>query len=541
MQWHRCCNLLGNAVRSDRALWGGNALRIVILGSDTFAGPLRSLGHEVLTIGPSGDIMVNDPDPEWALVEKLLHKQGFEMDALIVTDNVGSRQIPTGINESKLVSVFYGVDSPLNRFWQEPYSQLFDLAFLDQADEAARLSKLHSNAHWLPVGIDPSLYKVEPAFNETPGVCFVGVVDENVRPKRSALLAKMAKHTPLVIRGGRKGAWFSTQEAANLYASHQVTLNENLFPGVTTRPLEVMASGGCLLTEAAPGSMDQFFNDQVHLSYFGPNNVIDRLEQLLEDSRLRATLRRRGRELVFENHTLEDRAQVIVDHIESVIRGDQTKGRVAGGDALSLEGETLLMAGLRWPNKSGKRRVLRGAARLRAAAADGAEPLSAARAAGLAELSLGRSKEALKHLQRAGALGGAHEKLANALAALESGDRDKYSQISKSIGITGYPGDYNFHLDAAKVLEQEQMPASIGFNRRALHPAYWTSLEHLLEATRCEQENPLPWERLGDLLMSQGAPNQAAQAYERACELKQGQKLELTAKIHEAAHGGYIL
>jgi tetratricopeptide (TPR) repeat protein len=513
-------------------------LRLVILGSDTFAAPLRGLGHEVVTCGPQGDLVSADPDPEWALLARLLEKKGFEADALIVTDNVGSRQLPTGMYESPLVTVFYGVDSPLNRFWQEPYALDFDLAFLDQTEEVERLARLHANAFWLPVGIEPSLYEVESPASETSGVCFVGVVDENVRPKRSALLAKIAKRTPLVARGGRKDAWFSTLEAAKLYASHQVTLNENLFPGVTTRPLEVMASGGCLLTEAAPGSMDRCFDDLVHLSYFEPDDVEDRLEQLLKDKDLRNRLRVQGREIVLQNHTLAHRAQEIVSHIESIMTGAETRSRATGGDALRLEGEALLMAGLRWPNKTGQRRVMRGAARLRAAAADGAEPLGASRTAGLAELSLGRANEAIKHLRRAASLGGARETLALALAALQAGKRAEYAQLSQSIGIKGYPGEYGFHLDAARMLEREHMPASIGFNRRALHPAMWTSLEHLLEATSCEPGQPLAWERLGDLLMSQGAPNQAAQAYDRAWQLTQSN--ELAAKRHKAAQRGFI-
>ncbi len=514
-------------------------MRFVILGSDTFAAPLRSLGHEVLTCGPNGDLMVADPDPEWALVARLLQNKGFEPDALLMTDNVGNRQLPTGIYDSPVVTIFYGVDSPLNRFWQEPFAQLFDLAFLDQTEEAERLSMLHTGAFWLPVGVEPSLYEAEPSANETPGVCFVGVVGESVRPKRSALLAKIGKLAPLVVRGGRKGGWFPTQEAAKLYASHQVTLNENLFPGVTTRPLEVMASGGCLLTEAAPGSMDIFFADQIHLSYFGPENIEAKLEQLLKDSGLRKRLRRQGRDIVIENHTLAKRAQVIVDHVEEVIRGMQKRGRVIGGEALRLEGESLLMAGLRWPAKAGQRRVLRGAARLRAAAADGADPLKAARSVGLAEFSLNRSGEALTHLRRAGDLGSARDRLAWAMAALESGKRDEYLQLCQSIGINGYPGEYGFHMEAALLLEREQLPASIGFNRRNLHPSLWTSLEHLVEATCCEPEQPRAWESLGDLLLSQGAQNQAAQAYDRAFDLVKSN--DLAVKRYEAAHRGYML
>lgn len=514
-------------------------MRLVLLGSDTFAAPLRALGHEAQVCGLTGDIAISDHDAEWARVETLLKKVGFRPDAVLVTDNVGNRQLPCGLAEASIITAFYGVDSPLNRFWQEPYAQLFDLAFLDQPDEATRLGKLHPGAYWLPVGVEPGLYQVKPEPNELPGVCFVGVVDENVRPKRSALLAKVEKISPLAVRGGRNDAWFPTQKAAQLYASHQITLNENLFPGLTTRPLEVMASGGCLLSEAAPGSMDLYFKNLEHLSYFGPDDLEDKLNQLLKDDGLRAKLRRQGREIVLESHTLKDRARLIVERIESVMSGSQKICRARGGEALRLEGEALLMAGLRWPAKAGERRVMRGAMRLRAAAADGAKPLPASLNAGLAELSLGRLDEALIHLRRAGELGGAREGLAWALTAWQAGRHDEFVQQRKKLGMLGYPGEGSFHIDAARLLADEGQAAGIGFNRSRLNAAFWTGLEHLLESTGREANQGQAWELLGDLLFSQGAPNQAAQAYDRAWHL--AARSELGKKRTRAAQRGYML
>jgi tetratricopeptide (TPR) repeat protein len=514
-------------------------LRLVLLGSDTFAAPLRALGHEVQTCGPTGDIAIADPDPSWDQVEANLKKTGFRPDAALVTDNVGNRQLPAGMAEAPIITAFYGVDSPLNRFWQEPYAQLFDLAFLDQLEEANRLAGLHPGAHWLPVGIEPSLYKTDPVGKEIPGVCFVGVVDENVRPKRSALLAKVEKISPLVVRGGRKDAWFPTSKAAHLYASHQITINENLFPGVTTRPLEVMASGGCLLSEAAPGSMDRFFRDQEHLCYFNPDNLEDILEQLLKDGILRARLRKQGREIVLAGHTLLNRVQDIVNKISGMIRDAQAGPRAQGGEALRLEGEAMLMAGLRWPAKSGQRRVLRGAMRLRAAAADGAKPLPASFGAGLAELSLGRLDDALVHLRRAGELGGARERLAWAMAAWQAGRKDEYGKQCQELGLESSPGEASFHLGAAMALAQAGQAASIGFNRARLHPAFWSGLEHLLESTSREPGQSRTWEVLGDLLLAQGAPNQASQAYDRAWQLVANDRVAL--KRTEAAHKGYML
>ncbi len=515
-------------------------MRLVILGNDTFAKPLRELGHEVLYCGPGGDLALADPDPDWVMVSKLLNKRGFEPEAVLVTDNVGSRCLPTGLPGAQAVTAFYGVDAPLNRFWQMPYAKLFDLAFLDQRTEARDLAASHPGAVWLPVAVDPALYEVEASGPEEAGVCFVGVVDERVRPKRSALLAKVAKLSRLTVRGGRQEAWFPTQEAARLYASHQVTLNENLFPGVTTRPLEAMAAGGCLLSEAAPGDMDLLFQEYQQLVYFGPQDLEDKLEQLLKDKTLRDRLRRQGRELVRAEHGFQRRAADIIRHIEVMqAKPFSSRPRARGGEALRLEGEALFMAGLRWPAKGGGRRVLRGATRLRAAAADGADPLPAARAAGLAELCLGRPQQALPHLRRAAEMGSGRERLAWVLAAEQAGSRGELRQARQGLGLPGRPGEALFHLAAARLLAREGCEVSIGFNRQGLHPVLWSAVEHLLEATKREPGLAEAWELLGDLLLAKGAPNQAFQAYERARELAEGS--ELQAKQHQAARKGYIL
>jgi tetratricopeptide (TPR) repeat protein len=505
-------------------------VRILILGSDNFAEPLRRLGCRVLTCGPEGELRLAEPDPDWPQVEAAARRAGFAPQAVVVTDHVGRRLLPTGLADCPVVTVFYGVDSPLNRFWQTPYARLFDLALLDQPGEAEELAQSHPGAAWLPVGVDPAAYQVARPEAEVLEVCFVGVVDSKVRPKRSAVLERVARRAGLTVRGGRRERWFPTDQAAALYAKYAVTLNENLFPGFTTRPLEVMAAGGCLLGEAAPGAMDAFV-DAEHLAFFGPDSLEQKLELLLSDAALRRRLRQAGQKEVRARHSLEQRAREMLVHIRDMqARPQDGRPRLAGGDALAAEGEALVMAGLRWPARGGGRRALRGAARLRAAAADGAEPLAANRAAGLALAALGRPGEAAAHLARAAELGGPAERLAWLLA----GGAARPAEL----GLAGRPGEARFHLAAAELLRSIGCGASIGFNRTALHPCLWTPLEHLLEATRLAPGEPSAWERLGGLLLASGAPNQAHGCLAKAVELGAGP--EAARAMEEAAREGYL-
>jgi tetratricopeptide (TPR) repeat protein len=521
-------------------------LRILILGSDNLAAPFRNLGCQVWTMGPEPDrdFITKDPDPDWAMIQKDLNNKGVNPDALLVTDDLGSRKLPTGLWSAPLVTAFYGIDSPINSFWQPFYAQLFDLAFLDQLPQAGELSRVHGQAYWLPVGIDPDFYLGEKSGAEEPGICFVGVVEPSVRPKRSALLELAARLAPLKVLGGRKGAWFPTEEAARLYRRHQIVLNENLFSGVTTRPLEVMASGGFLLTEAAPGSMDVFFKDGEHLAYFRPDNFQEQVRRYLPDRELRKNIAARGRELVLDCHTLTNRASEILTRLRELIRQKNAEpSRTQNARALYAEGQALLMAGLRWPAQNGPKRVLRGAGRLNAAWEYGEESVEAFRASGMAGVALGRWSQALTCLARAYEAGGPIDGLCLGLALAESGQEEKAREILKGIspaqtGLRAGVGAPQFHLAAARLLREQGVSLSPGFSRIKLSPVFWTALEHAMEAARLRPTWSEPWEMMGDLLWENNAPNEAHDFFQKALFLSTDQNL--AGKAARTAREGYI-
>lgn len=520
----------------------GDNVRILAMGSDNFVKPLKALGHEVLWAAheAGADLPLPDPDPPWPALAAAVRGKGLKFDAVLVTDDVGRRTLPTGLWGAEAVTVFYGVDAPLNRFWQRPYARLFDLALLDQPREAAELAALHGGAAWLPVGVDLELYDGPSPASQVAGVAFVGVVKETVRPKRSAILAKVARRAPLHLRGGRQGQWFDTRQAARLYRQCQVVLNENLFPGVTTRPLEVLAAGGCLLSEAAPGAMDRLFSDGQHLSFFGPDDLEYKLETILGDPALRRRLARQGREAVRQDHGLERRAQEIVSYIETMARQPwERRPRARGGEALRLEGQALLWAGLRWPAQQGRQRLLRAAGRLGAAAKDGGDALAAARGAGRALLVMGNHNEALPHLRRAWDQGGTADGLAWALAAWAAGQHPAAAEALASLGVrAGEPGQAGFHLVLARLLAGLGQDLAPGFNRQGLDLALWGAFEHLIEATSLDPGLAPAWECLGDLLLARGAANQAHHCLGRARAL--ADRPELAAKQERAAREGYL-
>lgn len=513
-------------------------MRLLLLGSFDFEGPLKRLGLEVYTCGSAADadLRVADHDPDWLAIQKTAAGLGLSFDAVLVCDNVGNRSLPLGLTGCPAVTAFFGVDAPLNDFWQQPYSQLFDIALFDQPEQAR--SANHDNAHWLPLGVNPSLYRGPAPANPDHGVAFVGVVNPIVRPKRSAILDRVRRLAPLEIRGGRKGQWFSSSDAAKLYRQYKAVLNENLFPGFTTRPLEVMASGGMLISEGPYKAMEHHFTELEHLLYYNPENLDQRLELALSDSELRKRLIKKGQQAILDSHTLNHRAETVVEHLRKAM--DAPRHRPEAAEALLLEGKALMWAALRWPAKDGKRRLLRAAGRLRQATETEHTFISDAAIAGIV---LGRGDQAMSLLSRAAEQGGQLQSLQLATTAAMMGHGDIFRRVADqwNNGLSGLakgPGTAEFHLAAAKLLLREGLDLTPGFNRGKLPIQTWNAFEHLIEATRLDPGSVHAWELAGDILLKRGAPNEAHVMFARACALRASR--ELDHKLAQAAREGYL-
>jgi tetratricopeptide (TPR) repeat protein len=521
-------------------------LPLLLLGSDNLARPLRALGREVIVCASQteADIIFPDPDPEWAVLEKTLRQRGISPSALaavIVTDHIGSRTLPTGLWGAPPLTLFYGVDSPLNGFWQYAFAGLFDIACLDQAPAAAALSAAHPQSFWLPVGIDPALYQGQPSAAPTPGACFVGVVDDNIRPKRSAVLDRVREFMPLEVRGGRREHWFPTAAAAKLYQQYTITVNENLFAGVTTRPLEVMAAGGCLLSEAAPGQMDIFFKHREHLCYFTPDTLKPMLEELAGNSEMQRRLRARGREIVMEQHSLKRRAQTLLDKLSGFGKRPQDPLAV-----LPREGEALLMAGLRWA-RGDRRRLLRARGRLRVAASN-SPAAKVCWLLGVSEVSLRQWDNAIESIYQAYELEeDGHKKRMLALnlgLAFHAGQQESKAKRlwRRELKLKGQPGQAAFHYRAAEILADAGHGICPGFSRGQLWPGVWTALEHLLAARKlCAASRELGpiLMALGKLLLRSQAPNQAYEVFSQALAASAPDR-DLPELCAQAARLGYI-
>ena len=162
-------------------------MKLLSLGNEYFRSALIRAGVEVVQAGPESgaDLKI---DPDQVDLAALLERVSPPPDVLLLTDDLGRRVLPWGLERCRLPKVYYAVDTPINFYWQRHLAGLFDLVVADQKDCALALSEqLSREVIWLPVAIDPALYQ-GPEEEEKNDFAFVGTLEPTIRPKRSGLV-----------------------------------------------------------------------------------------------------------------------------------------------------------------------------------------------------------------------------------------------------------------------------------------------------------------------------------------------------------------
>jgi len=514
---------------------------LLLLGSSYFHQALTELGHRVVWAGPHPDCDLK-LRPDQLDLPYIIRHIPCKPDAVVLTDDLGGRVFPSGLEKISMLKVWYGVDSPINLFWQKHYAPLFDLVLSDQKNCAAELDRLcPAGAHWLPVAVDARLY-AGPAEAKKYDLAFVGVIDKSIRPKRSRIVNLAAGRGRLVAAGGRGQAWVAPIQAGRLYRQSRLVLNENLFDGVTTRVFEAMASGTMLLTEAGNNGLRDLFTPGEDLAVFGPDNLIELIDYYLAAEEERERIARRGQEKVLTGHDIRHRARKLVELIGQTKPGT---GLAEGGRFFACLGKVLFLTGLRWPAQNGLERLIQAEKLLTQAGLRGAADAETLFYLGLICKFKKNTKKARDYLRAAAEAGSLQARLGLGYLELEGGRLEQATKHFQLLDLDfpkNFPSAENLspdqHLALGRVLEAAGHDLTPGFSRARLDPALWTALEHFREALRLNPNFPPALAALGDLLLKQQAYAEAEPFLARAAALEP-RSAELAQKAEWAAVMAY--
>jgi tetratricopeptide (TPR) repeat protein len=487
---------------------------ILCLGSEYFHDAFHRLGHTVMA----------PPHQEGYPVDSLFNNLRDRPDMVVYTDHLGVRAWPDGIpNLHGIPRVYYAVDTPINLWWQRHFARLFDRVFADQRPCAEELASEGIRASWLPVGVDAKSYL---APDGDPGeksydFGFVGVLDDDRRPKRARLVSLISQRWSVKTAGARGDGWVGPGESGQLYRESRLALNENLFPGVTMRMLEAMASGAVLFTEKAGGDLGELFTPGEDFAWFEPPELLEAAEAWLGDERLRRRAAKRAAEKVHASHDVMNRAESLLEAVQGLNPGKA----LSGPEAADEEGKFLFLTALRWPREEGQKRLMR-AERLLL----DAEKRKAASPEGLFMLGhiqrlRGRPDEARSRLEAAWEAGEPRGALGMAMLTLGLQDTAGAAEwIARFAGTDDFPA---LTLDAlnfpavkliARRLRELGEDVCPGFSRTQHDPAVWTAFEFYVSAFQADPSDLETARALCGILLNRGAPAEAVDIARKALE-----------------------
>jgi tetratricopeptide (TPR) repeat protein len=498
-------------------------MKILLLNDAYFRLSLQTLGHNVFFAGPASDADLKTGD-EPVKVSSLLEACPFKPDIVLLSDSLNFRSAFLGLEDLEIPAIFYGIDSPMNTFWQFDYARVFDLAFFDQKEPVDRLRsqqpEFADRIHWLPLGADHRMYtrqECEKVFD----VAFVGTLHPILRPKRSRLLGLLQRHFQVAVFDGGGTRCLPPAQVVEIYNRSKLVLNENLFPGINLRLLEAMCCGACVLTEESDGSWQSCFHDGDHLVAFNSRNVVQRIENLLRQHERRQHIADTGMTLVHSCHTIDHRAKTLLRAAFKMVR--RFKGREDHSRRIFHLGKAWLALASRWRDQPVGKLASEAVQKLCEEASHGFENPELHYELGARALREGRLPDAAGSLRRALQLNPSHLRSIWGLfwCLQESGDhRGAATEIYRMCRQLQFKTSRRFleklragaeleaddYLLLGKILEKAGWLFETGIDRLTGHPSRWNAYDAWQKAIQLDASQSEACRKCADIMEKGPAP-----------------------------------
>lgn len=287
-------------------------MKVLLLNQDWFAEELRSLGFEVKTAGHEFarhlEHTVNLP---MLHIDRLIQSipGDFVPDCIVALDNSAPIAF-TGLDETTIPTIFYGVDAHHHVALHRYLNEIFDYSFTAQKDYIPLYEEWGQQVEWMPLWASRH---IEPSYDQKEhGAVFIGTLNKNLNPERVAFFDALREKVPVLCTTGCFWEYFPLSE---------IVINQTVKLDLNFRVFEAMMSGALLLTEHSQNGLLELFEDGAHLVTYQKNNVEQAAELIQYYSNHPEEARRigkAGRDLILEKHTPLQRAQRLADVIRTI-------------------------------------------------------------------------------------------------------------------------------------------------------------------------------------------------------------------------------
>lgn len=268
------------------------------------------------TEGTEGNPCVKSPAGNYALpalVAKLPAR--FRPKAIVVKADSTRRNQPAGLGEFKVPRLLVCgntqvMDNPIQSMLVYATSQPFDYLASDNNRQHLHFYSYlleTSRIFWLPtMNINPRV--LEPVARPERHICFIGQTGK-FHPYRTWLLQRLVEDRLPLFAGT-----MPQEEAARAYQRAQITLNVSLNGDLNLRILEVLAAGGCLVTDrlSVQSGLFHLFEENRHFVAYGDYEELrEKVTHLLEHPEETRRIAAAGHAAYLEAHQPEHKRALV--------------------------------------------------------------------------------------------------------------------------------------------------------------------------------------------------------------------------------------
>jgi len=240
-------------------------------------------------------------------LNELVEQTGRKPDVVFI-EFFGKTELPKELFNCKYKTVAYYIDSPLNEYWLAPLANLFDLVYVDQLSSEIKFREKGINARWLPLFASKTDFRCPQ--NKKYLITFVGRMT-HYRIKRANLINHIRKHFPINILQD-----ISRSSMIDAFATSQIVLNENFFPGLNLRFFQGLASGSLLLTERHGQGVNLYFQENRHYIGYSPDDILTTIKNIAKSYHRFDHIALCGQEACALKHTTVHRALTVIEDID---------------------------------------------------------------------------------------------------------------------------------------------------------------------------------------------------------------------------------
>lgn len=254
----------------------------------------RNLGHEADVYGPNGQNSELD-----------IPNVADNYDLIIITENYpgysGWKWWDWG--SIKTPKLFWAIDTHLVNFlpWVE-HAGINYVAFNNPQD----LKKYNlKNSFWMPYGASKTHHMVKYTDEKTRDLVFIG----GLLPERQRICEKFGIECMNA---------FGQDYIKEMQAS-KICFNQSMSYDINAKYFEILSTGSFMLT-----NYNEYFHQFVDMNtdiekmfYYSEEDLGEKIKYYLENEKEREEIAKRVFDYIFQNHTYDNRAQLIIDSVKS--------------------------------------------------------------------------------------------------------------------------------------------------------------------------------------------------------------------------------